>query len=126
MIHSPVISMLMVAIMLIPLLDAFDRIFAQTTIRLDGSDGTVLLPINRWIAWGIISNVRLPGQVHIPRDVRFFHVYLPFRTWGLTSHPGGDPYSATYGLRAHRLQWIERCQSDNSYLGWHLVPRLES
>jgi hypothetical protein len=122
MIDSPVISGLMVIMALLPLFDAFDRLFARTAMRIDGSNGAVLWP-DRWIAWGIIYNVQLlPGP---PREIRFFHLYLPIRTWGLISAPWTPPNARVYGLRGHRLQWIERC-TDNPYLGWRIEPSLNS
>lgn len=117
------INLYLIVMFAIPLLDAFDRVFARTAIRLDASSGSAMWPADRRICWGIISNARLdPGLP--PRELRFFRVKLPIRTWGLTSAPWVNPYSATYGLRGHWLEWVEGGRQ-SPLLGFHITPRLE-
>jgi hypothetical protein len=111
------IRMYLLVMFLLPLLDAFDRVFARTAIRMDGT-GTGLWPTRR-IAWGIITDVLLLNGVR--RDLRFLRLKLPVRTWGpiFTNYRWGET-----GFREHWLQWIEG-GAHNPYCGWHIVPPLE-
>jgi hypothetical protein len=110
---------------LLCLMDAFDRLFASTALRIDGNAGFVTFPSDRLFCWGIITNVMMGGCVPSnTRDLRFFVLKLPIRTWGLVSEPWIHPHLATYGLRTHRLRWIEGGR-ENPSLGFHIIPQLE-
>ena len=120
------IKLYLIVMFAVPLLDAFDRLFARTAFRMDAQNGCALWP-DRLISWGIVSNVRVnPGlPLH---DLRFFRMKVPLlRTWGITGRPWTDPYGPSYGFREHWLYWIEGRMYGGEFAkfaGWHLEPRL--